>query len=77
MGVLLVLTGSGALTSLWTTVLYSDIEPGREQALQVLLPFVLGGAIAYLLDPVTDVLEKWRLPRWAAAAGLRPGREGG
>ncbi len=34
----------------------------------ILLPFVAGIAIAYLLDPVTDVLEKWRLPRWAAAA---------
>jgi predicted PurR-regulated permease PerM len=34
----------------------------------VLLPFVAGAAIAYLLDPVTDILEKWRLPRWVGAA---------
>ena len=33
----------------------------------ILLPFVLGFAIAYLLDPVADMLERWRLPRWAAA----------
>ena len=33
----------------------------------ILLPFVLGFAIAYLLDPVADILERWRLPRWAAA----------
>jgi hypothetical protein len=61
MGVLLVLTGSGALTSLWTTVLYSDIEPGREQALQVLLPFVLrGAAIAFTLSAATAGLT-WAL----------------
>ena len=34
----------------------------------VLLPFVAGMAIAYLLDPVIDILEKWRLPRWVGAA---------
>jgi len=33
----------------------------------ILLPFVLGMAIAYMLDPVTDRLERWRLPRWLAA----------
>lgn len=32
----------------------------------VLLPFVLGFAIAYLLDPTVDRLETWRLPRWLA-----------
>ena len=35
----------------------------------VLLPFVLGGAIAYFLDPVADRLEKLGLSR-AAATGL-------
>ncbi len=29
----------------------------------VLLPFVLGGAIAYCLDPIADRLEKWGLSR--------------
>jgi len=29
----------------------------------VLLPFVLGGAIAYLLDPLADRLERWGLSR--------------
>jgi predicted PurR-regulated permease PerM len=33
----------------------------------VLLPFVAGLAIAYLLDPVADRLEKWGAPRWLAA----------
>ena len=32
----------------------------------VLLPFVLAGAIAYCLDPVADRLEVAGLPRWAA-----------
>lgn len=35
---------------------------------QVLLPFVLGAAIAYLLDPVADRLEAWGLSRAAATA---------
>lgn len=29
----------------------------------VLTPFILGGAIAYLLDPIADRLEKWGLSR--------------
>lgn len=32
----------------------------------MLLPFVAGLAIAYLLDPVVDRLERWGLPRWLA-----------
>lgn len=32
----------------------------------VILPFVLGGAIAYILDPVADRLERWGMSRiWA------------
>lgn len=34
----------------------------------ILLPFVAGFAIAYLLDPVVDRLERARLSRWAATA---------
>ena len=33
----------------------------------VLLPFVLGISIAYLLDPIVNRITKWKLPRWAAA----------
>ena len=32
----------------------------------ILLPFVAGMAVAYLLDPVADKLEKWRLSRTLA-----------
>jgi predicted PurR-regulated permease PerM len=34
----------------------------------VLLPFVVGGAIAYILDPVADRLQRLGLPRVAATA---------
>lgn len=34
----------------------------------VLLPFVAGLAIAYLLDPLADRLEERKFPRWMAAA---------
>lgn len=33
----------------------------------VLLPFAAGIAIAYFLDPVADVLERWRFRRWIAS----------
>lgn len=34
----------------------------------VLLPFILGGAIAYFIDPVADRMETWGLSRTAATA---------
>lgn len=34
----------------------------------VILPFVLGGAIAYFLDPVADRLERMKMSRMAAVA---------
>ena len=30
---------------------------------EMLLPFILGAAIAYFLDPVVDKLEEMKLPR--------------
>ena len=35
---------------------------------EVLLPFIVGGAIAYILDPLADRLERLGLPRAAATA---------
>ena len=49
MGVFLLLAGSGALTSIWTAVVYSDIQPDRQQALQLLSPYILSGAVVALL----------------------------
>ncbi|MCH8685299.1 AI-2E family transporter [Pedomonas mirosovicensis] len=34
----------------------------------ILLPFVVGLAVAYLLDPVADRMETWKLPRWLATS---------
>ena len=34
----------------------------------ILLPFVVGLAVAYLLDPVADRMEALRLPRWLATS---------
>ncbi|MFC3615174.1 AI-2E family transporter [Lutimaribacter marinistellae] len=36
----------------------------------VLLPFVIGGGIAYFLDPVADRLERWGFSRIAATATI-------
>lgn len=32
-----------------------------------LLPFIAGMAVAYLLDPVADRMERWGFPRWLAS----------
>ncbi len=37
---------------------------------EILLPFVMGMAIAYFLDPVADRLEKWGLSRALSATAL-------
>src|SRR3954464_16058895 len=34
----------------------------------ILLPFVVGMAVAYFLDPGVDWLERWRFPRGIATA---------
>lgn len=36
----------------------------------ILLPFVAGLAVAYLLDPAADKLESWHFPRWLAAVTI-------
>jgi predicted PurR-regulated permease PerM len=40
---------------------------------EVLLPFIVGGAIAYILDPVVDRLQRLGLPRAAATAVITLG----
>jgi hypothetical protein len=44
MVVLALMASSGALTSMWTAMVYSDIDAGRLQRLQVLLPHIGRGA---------------------------------
>ena len=36
----------------------------------ILLPFIVGLGVAYLLDPLADRLEARKVPRWLAAASL-------
>jgi predicted PurR-regulated permease PerM len=48
---------AGLFVSLYVLYLLADI----------LLPFVAGTVLAYLLDPLADRLQRWKLPRWAAA----------
>jgi len=36
----------------------------------ILFPFVAGMLLAYFLDPIADILERWKMPRWMAAALL-------
>ena len=40
---------------------------------EILLPFLTGMAIAYLLDPLVDVLERYRFPRWLATTLVTAG----
>lgn len=40
---------------------------------EILLPFFVGMAIAYLLDPLVDALERQRLPRWLGTAIVTTG----
>lgn len=36
----------------------------------ILFPFIAGIALAYFLDPIADMLQQWKIPRWVAAALL-------
>jgi predicted PurR-regulated permease PerM len=63
-------TGNGALQiRFWTLAI---LGAGALIYLfhDMLLPFVVGMAIAYFLDPAADKLEEWNFPRGAAAASL-------
>lgn len=35
-----------------------------------LTPFILGAAIAYLLEPIVERLHKYKCPRWLSSAGI-------
>ncbi|MEC7833796.1 MAG: hypothetical protein VX604_02670, partial [Gemmatimonadota bacterium] len=55
LGLLLLLASTGVLTSVWTTVLYSDITPERQEILQNSLPFLVRGAgIVFLFSMATS-----------------------
>ena len=63
LGLLLLLASTGVLTSIWTTVLYSDITPERQEILQNSLPFLVRGAgIVFLFSMATSGMT-WLLRR--------------
>ena len=63
LGLLLLLASTGVLTSVWTTVLYSDITPERHEILQNSLPFLVRGAgIVFLFSMATSGIT-WLLRR--------------
>jgi hypothetical protein len=72
--VLALLASSGALTSLWTDVVYRDVEPGRLEALSGLQPFIGRGAwLAAFLAAATATLAWSVRARYLAPAGLLAG----
>ena len=63
LGLLLLLASTGVLTSVWTTVLYSDITPERQEILQNSLPFLVRGAgIVFLFSMAASGIT-WLLRR--------------
>lgn len=63
LGLLLLLASTGVLTSMWTTVLYSDITPERQEILQNSLPFLVRGAgIVFLFSMAASGIT-WLLRR--------------
>jgi hypothetical protein len=65
MALLALLAGSGALTSLWTSLLYADLDAGKAAALETLRPFLVRGAFlsAVLATALVGVF-------WAARRAL-------
>jgi len=53
---------------IWTLIVVTALLIYATKA--ILLPFVVGLALAYLLDPLADRLEAWKFPRWAAAGAI-------
>jgi hypothetical protein len=63
LGVLALLSSSGALTGMWTSVVNTEADPARLDRLQVLEPFISRGAwIAFLLAAATAGVA-WALRR--------------
>lgn len=53
-------------TTLWWLAIIGFFVVMLYQLRVILLPFVLGMMVAYLLDPVVDRLQRWRLSRGVA-----------
>ena len=67
LGTLALLAASGALTSIWTTGFYADIDPARIERLAALEPFIVRGAwVSFGLALATAGMV------WAHRRGLMP-----
>jgi hypothetical protein len=69
------LASGGTLTSLWTSLLYQEIEPGKMEALARAQPFIAKGfllstALAGALLALTWWTRKGKLPAWLWVAGV-------
>ncbi len=75
LGAVAVLAATGALTSLWTSVVYTDADPARLDRLAALEPFIVRGASISFLVTIATAAVVWgcaeaRLAPAAAAAAL-------
>ena len=71
MAFLVVFASSGTLTSLWTSLVYSDIPPERAMLLEAYAPFITRGAgIAFLLVAATTGLTWAVRSSYLAPTGL-------
>lgn len=59
----MVLAASGTLTRLWTAALYSDINPGKAQALEAAGPFIARGFFVAVILAAGLVAAVWLLRR--------------
>jgi len=70
LGVLALLAGTGLLTSVWTSVVYTDADPARLDRLAGLEPFIVRGAgLSFLLAVATAGIA-WALARGHFAPGI-------
>ena len=76
---MLVLFGALALgICLFFVLFYMDnIRAGFRSILRILMPFIYGAAIAYLLKPVCNVLERWFTKLLSGKKGSRSARLAG
>lgn len=71
LGVLALMAASGTLTGLWTSVVYPDVDPGRLQRLQTLMPYLVRGAFLAAVLGLGTAGAIWAARRrFLPAAGL-------
>lgn len=69
MGTLALLASTGALTSVWTSVVYADVDPARLDRLARLEPLIVRGAGIGLALAIATAAVAWARARGHLAAG--------